>query len=76
MKACNKNVPEEKAHDPNVCGYTVGSSNGWKVGTFTRVHRDFSIILALRGWMGLPTNVKPEDVGLPSFCGNVGNEEI
>jgi len=36
---------------------------------WTRVHRDFDIIISMRKWMGLPTDVKPEDLGLPSYCG-------
>jgi hypothetical protein len=35
---------------------------------YTRVHRDFKIIKAMRQWMGLSTNVSPRDVGLPDNC--------
>lgn len=30
--------------------------------------RDKSIILAMRAWQGLPTNVSNADIGLPSHC--------
>eukprot|EP01017_Pseudomicrothorax_dubius_P005323 TRINITY_DN11322_c0_g1_i4.p1 TRINITY_DN11322_c0_g1~~TRINITY_DN11322_c0_g1_i4.p1 ORF type:complete len:511 (+),score=122.74 TRINITY_DN11322_c0_g1_i4:116-1648(+) len=66
---CTKSVPRQPAHDPNVCGYTVyGPNGGWQEGVWTRVHRDLSIIKAMRGWLGLSTDVRPEEVGLPSNC--------
>ena len=66
---CTKTVPYAKAHDPNVCGYTVyDSSNNWAQGAYTRVHRDMTIILSMRRWMGLSTSVSASDLGLPSSC--------
>jgi len=66
---CSKSMPYSKAHDPSVCGYTVGdNSSNWVGGVYTRVHRDMDIIIAMRKWMGLNSNVTPQDVGLPSQC--------
>ena len=50
---CNKSVPYQKAYDPNSTGYDSGDGGNWKEGTYTRVHRDQSIINAMRQWMGL-----------------------
>jgi alpha-amylase len=65
---CKKNMPYSKAHRDDVCGYTCIENGQWKSGVYTRVHRDFRIIKALRQFMGLPTNVTPTDVGLPPNC--------
>ena len=35
---------------------------------YTRVHRDRSIIMAMRQWLGLPTNVTNAQIGLPDAC--------
>ena len=35
---------------------------------YTRVHRDRSIIMAMRQWLGLPTNVTNAEIGLPDEC--------
>src|SRR3989338_7108135 len=62
-------IPYDKAHDPNACGYTVyqnGQGGSWNSSIYTRVHRDKSIILAMRQWMGLSTNVDNSQIGLPS----------
>ena len=61
-------MPYSKAHRDDVCGYTCVENGSWKEGVYTRVHRDFKIIKALRQWMGLSTGVSPSDVGLPSHC--------
>jgi alpha-amylase len=62
-------TPYTSAHNPNVCGYTVFDSSGnWIAGQYTRVHRDKAIIMAMRQWMGLPTNVTNEEIGLPAHC--------
>mmetsp|Transcript_25638 Transcript_25638/g.22652 ORF Transcript_25638/g.22652 Transcript_25638/m.22652 type:complete len:220 (+) Transcript_25638:1383-2042(+) len=72
---CSKSMPYSKAHDPTVCGYTVyDSSNNWAEGVYTRVHRDMDVILAMRQWMGLSTDVSPSDVGLPSQCTPVSEQ--
>lgn len=63
---CSKSVPYSKAHRDDVCGYTC-QDGGWQQGVYTRVHRDFSIIKAMRQWMGLSTG-SASDVGLPSNC--------
>ncbi len=44
----------QKAYDPLSCGYScVGETGEWLMGVYTRVHRDQSIIRAMREWMGL-----------------------
>lgn len=59
-KKCTKSVPYTPAHDDTVCGYTVYDKSGrWIQGAYTRVHRDFDIIVAMRSWMGLSTTVRP-----------------
>jgi len=64
---CNncKSVSFSQDYDPNVCGYTCAS---WTPHIYTRVHRDRSIIMAMRSWMGLPTNVTNSAIGLPPQC--------
>lgn len=66
--SCNKSMPYSKASRSDLCGYTCVEDGAWKEGVYTRVHRDFKIIKALRQWMELSTNVSPSDVGLPSSC--------
>lgn len=73
---CKKSMPYAKAHDPNVCGYTCEVNGQWQEGAYTRVHRDLSIIQAMRGWQGLPYKGNPEDLGLPSFCTANTNEQF
>ena len=65
---CTKSMPKSQAHRDDVCGYTCVENGSWVEGVYTRVHRDLSIIKALRQFMGLPTNVSPSDVGLPGNC--------
>jgi alpha-amylase len=70
-KYCNSCIgtPYSPAHDPNTCGYTVFDESGnWISGKYTRVHRDKAIILAMRQWMGLSTNVSNQELGLPANC--------
>jgi hypothetical protein len=62
-------VSFSKAHDPDACGYTCLDDAGqWVPGVYTRVHRDKSIILAMRGWMGLRTDLPNSKIGLPDRC--------
>jgi len=62
-------MPYSKAHNPDVCGYTVYDLSGkWIEGTYTRVHRDMDIIIAMRSWMGYKTDVSAIELGLPSSC--------
>jgi alpha-amylase len=64
-----KSVPFTPAFDADACGYTVGNATAaWAEGVYTRVHRDRSIILAMRQWLGLPTNVTNAEIGLPPNC--------
>jgi len=66
--SCNKSMKFSKAHDPNVCGYTCEVNGQWQEGVYTRVHRDLSIIQAMRKWQGLSYVSNPVDLGLPSQC--------
>jgi alpha-amylase len=66
--SCTKSVPFSKAHNPDVCGYTCEINGQWQEGVYTRVHRDMSIIQAMRNWQGLPNISNPVDLGLPSSC--------
>uniref|UniRef100_A0A6B2L9E4 Uncharacterized protein n=1 Tax=Arcella intermedia TaxID=1963864 RepID=A0A6B2L9E4_9EUKA len=56
-------VTFQKAFDPNSCGYDSPQIN-----QYTRTHRDKSIIMAMRQWVHLPTDVSNADLGLPSNC--------
>jgi len=62
---CNgcQTVPYQKAYNPNSCGYDTPQYN-----QYTRVHRDRSIIMAMRTWMQLPTNITNDQIGLPPSC--------
>jgi len=48
---CIKSVPYKKAYDPLSTGYDTGDSHNWIEGGYTRVHRDFDIVNAMRKWM-------------------------
>ena len=52
-KSCTKSVPYKKAYRPLSTGYDSGDATNWKEGTYTRVHRNFEIVNAMREWMGL-----------------------
>ena len=73
--SCTKSVPYSKAHDPNVCGYTCLVNGQWQEGVYTRVHRDYTVIQAMRKWQGLPTVTDPVALGLPSNCHSSTSEE-
>jgi len=49
-QSCTISMPYEKAFRAGSCGYTVESFAG---GKYTRVHRDLSIVNAMRAWVGL-----------------------
>jgi len=53
-----------KAQNDSSCGYDYDM---YQVG-YTRVHRDMTIINAMRKWMHLPTSTDPTSLGLPSNC--------
>ena len=53
-------VPYSKAYDANSCGYDEP--------VYTRTHRDKTVIMAMRKWMHLSTNVTNAQVGLPNAC--------
>lgn len=57
-------VPYSPAYQ-EVCGYSVEGFVGAK---YTRTHRDRRVILAMRSWIGLPTDVSNEEIGLPASC--------
>ena len=46
-------MPYSKAHDSQSRGYDCGSESEFKGGVYTRVHRDFTIVCAMRDWMKL-----------------------
>lgn len=52
-----KSVQYKPAYVATSCGYDSGS------GVYTRVHRDMSIVNAMRKWMNLPS-ISYADVGL------------
>lgn len=58
-------IPKRAAYDPNACGYTVEE---FAPSYYTRTHRDLSVIMAMRQWMGFSTSVSNEQLGLPSQC--------
>ncbi|KAG6914997.1 hypothetical protein DXG01_014011 [Tephrocybe rancida] len=60
-------MPLSVAYDANACGYSVIQSGAWTEGVYTRVHRDLSIVNAMRTWMGLAT-VTASQAGLASGC--------
>jgi alpha-amylase len=72
--SCSKSMKLSKAHDPNVCGYTCEVNGSWQEGVYTRVHRDYAIIQAMRDWQGLPKVTDPVALGLPSNCGSSTTE--
>lgn len=49
--------------DPDSCGYDVPQFN-----QYTRVHRDRAVVDAMRAWLGLPTGLSNEQIGLPTSC--------
>lgn len=68
--SCNKSMKYSKAHNPDVCGYTCEVDGQWQEGVYTRVHRDYDIIQAMRNWQGLGQVTDPTQLGLPSHCGS------
>ena len=50
---CRKTVPYQKAYNPKSKGYDTGDGSNWKEGSYTRVHRDYATVTAMREWMGL-----------------------
>jgi len=66
--SCSKSMKYSKAFVADACGYTCVVNGQWQEGVYTRVHRDYSIINAMRAWQGLPAASSPASVGLPSNC--------
>ncbi|KAG5651352.1 hypothetical protein H0H81_008991 [Sphagnurus paluster] len=60
-------MPKATAYDANACGYSVIQNGAWTEGVYTRVHRDMSIVNAMRSWMGLGS-ISASQAGLPSGC--------
>ena len=73
-KSCSKSMKVSKAHDPDVCGYTMEVNGQWQEGTYTRVHRDYDIIQAMRRWQGLSVQTDPVQLGLPSHCHSANSQ--
>ncbi|EAR85737.2 alpha amylase domain protein (macronuclear) [Tetrahymena thermophila SB210] len=65
---CTHSVPKQTAYNPNSCGYDCFENGAWAPNRYTRVHRDLSIVKAMRQWMGLNANVPNSDLGLPQNC--------
>jgi len=57
--SCNKSMAYSKAFDADACGYTCEVDGQWQEGVYTRVHRDYDIIQAMRNWQGLPNVTDP-----------------
>lgn len=66
--SCSKSMAYSKAYDPNSCGYDCEQNGSWKEGVYTRVHRDFAVVQAMRDWQGLPKVTDPSALGLPHTC--------
>ncbi|KAL4175741.1 hypothetical protein KRP22_000702 [Phytophthora ramorum] len=63
-QTCTASVPYEKAFRAGSCGYTV---EGFAGGKYTRVHRDLSIVNAMRSWVDL-SPVTLSDLGIKGSC--------
>lgn len=64
-----KGIPYQKAFQADACGYSmIGPDGNWVLGAYTRVHRDLSIVNAMRRWMGLSSNLSAASLGLSSKC--------
>ena len=57
---CKKSVPYQKAYNMNSKGYDTGDNTNWKEGSYTRVHRDKSIVNSMRNFMGLKSLTETE----------------
>lgn len=68
--SCTLSMAYSKAFDADACGYTCEVDGQWQQGVYTRVHRDYDIIQAMRDWQGLPKVTDAGDLGLPSNCGS------
>ncbi|KAH3746185.1 alpha amylase domain protein [Pelomyxa schiedti] len=55
-----QDTPAYTAHSDSSCGYDTPD--------YTRTHRDKSVILAMRKWMHMSTDLSNTDMGLPSNC--------
>jgi len=64
-QTCTRSVPYEKAFRAGSCGYTVEGFAS--VGKYTRVHRDLSIVNAMRGWVGLGSTTLGQ-LGITGSC--------
>jgi alpha-amylase len=65
---CHKSMKFSEAYDDSSCGYDCERDGQWQEGVFTRVHRDYEIISAMRSWQGLGLANGPESVGLGAHC--------
>ncbi|KAI8073295.1 glycoside hydrolase superfamily [Gongronella butleri] len=62
-----KSMKKAAAYVADACGYSVVKDGTWQEGAYTRVHRDLSIINAMRGWLGYNSTTLSV-LGLPSTC--------
>lgn len=57
---CTKSMPYSKAHDSNSKGYDCESEGKFIEGVYTRVHRDYEIVSAMRKWLNLSSLTEEE----------------
>ena len=50
---CSFTVKYTKAYDPLSIGYDTGTSDNFKKGNYSRIHRDLTIVNSMRKWMNL-----------------------
>ena len=74
--SCTHSMAYSKAFDADACGYTCEVDGQWQQGVYTRVHRDYDIIQAMRNWQGLQQVTDPTEIGLPSNCGSSKQMQI
>jgi alpha-amylase len=48
--SCSKSMKYTPAFNADSCGYDCSSNGSWVEGVYTRVHRDYDIIQAMRNW--------------------------
>lgn len=75
-KDCTKSMKYSKAYDADACGYTCEVNGQWIEGVYTRVHRDPTIINAMRQWQGLGQANSMEEIGLPESCSSSVSEFV
>ncbi|KAI8899927.1 glycoside hydrolase superfamily [Globomyces pollinis-pini] len=67
QQGCRSGLKKTEAFVADSCGYSMVQNGQWVEGAYTRVHRDMTIINAMRGWMGLPPTTQ-SNLGIPASC--------